>query len=58
MFNGLDKFLYYSKENSFKKSMFILFIIVMLFIICCVSESLDNKKFKNKTNAQINQIKN
>ncbi len=56
MFNGIDKFLYYQKENSFKKSMFILFIIFAIFLACCISEVIEKGKRQNNTN--INQVKN
>ena len=56
MFKGIDKFLYYQKDNSFKKSMFILFIIIAIFIACCISESIENKKHKNT--AEINEVRN
>jgi len=38
MFRNIDKFIYYTRNNSFKESLIVIAVIVAIFILCCVSE--------------------
>lgn len=47
---NFDRFLYYSDKGSLKKSIFIILFIIVLFIVCVISDVLRANPVQNTGN--------